>query len=135
MRSQSADRASGVGIVVVRLGRLAVVGLSVGEYECTLGVLRWAGGEGWFAVECGGGKVEELEGVTLLLKAQMNYYLRLLLGWGATLSSLVLYLLCYLRLLSISISSLSISLAFYMCVIATPSWLSPCCGRRVCSRG
>ena len=92
------------------------------------GVLRWAGGEGWIAVECGGGKVDRVRRrFTLLLKAQMNYHLRLLLT--------ISYLLCYLRLLSISISSLSISLAFYMCLIATPSWLSPCCGRRVCSRG
>ena len=92
------------------------------------GVLRWAGGEGWIAVECGGGKVDRVRRrFTLLLKAQMNYHLRLLLT--------ISYLLCYLRLLSISISSLSISLAFYMCLIATPSWLSPCCGRVVCFRG
>ena len=68
------------------------------------GVLRWAGGEGWIAVECGGGKVDRVRRrFTLLLKAQMNYHLRLLLTISC-LSTLLSSSPVYLYLFSIYIS-------------------------------
>ena len=104
---------------------MALVGLSVGEYECTLGVLGWAGGEGWIAVECGGGKVDRVRRrFAMLLKAQMNYHLRLLLLTISTLLSsspvslylFSIYISCFLHVLD-RYSFLAVALLWSRCLL------------------